>query len=56
MKANMQSVKEGRRKGKTKGKSKYAAKLASGRMMYGPGCCAHTRQVRRYQGEESPDV
>lgn len=26
------------------GKSKYAAKVATGRQMYGPGCCANTNK------------
>lgn len=54
MKKNMQSVIETRRKGKTKGKSKYAKKVAAGNQMYGPGCCAHSRVVRRHQ-DQNPE-
>lgn len=26
--------------------SRYGRKLLSGKMMYGPGCCGHTKQSR----------
>lgn len=39
------------------GESKYATKFKSGKMMYGPGCCAHKLQhveinteTRNYDG------
>lgn len=43
-----------------KGASRYAAKVKSGNMMYGPGCCGHRIKVRsedipnarRLRGEE----
>lgn len=42
MKRNNATIREGRRT-KAGGKSRYATKLMSGKMMYGPGCCGHTR-------------
>jgi hypothetical protein len=48
------------RKGRAK-RSAYATKVASGRQMYGPGCCAHTRVVsrrvaREYEGPSLEDI
>lgn len=36
-------------KNDSKGTSKYAEKKNSGRMMYGPGCCAHTVSVSQIE-------
>ena len=40
MKRNNETVREIHRK-KAKKHSRYGAKLAGGKQMYGPGCCAH---------------
>ncbi len=45
MKRNQSTVILGRRR-KANSMSRYAAKVASRNQMYGPGCCAHTRQTR----------
>lgn len=42
-------MKDKREPGHTGQESKYAKKRNSGKMMYGPGCCAHTigeKQIR----------
>ena len=49
MKRNQSSVVKNRRKTSAAylvggGDSKYARKVKAGNMMYGPGCCGHTRK------------
>lgn len=39
-------------KGVGRGNSRYAAKVAAGKQMYGPGCCAH--KLRRGQANTEP--
>lgn len=50
MKRNRDTTRAARHTARGK-RSKYAAKVASGRQLYGPGCCAHTTKVvRSYNG------
>lgn len=46
MKRNQSTIRAAHVKGRSSSKkSKYAQKVASGKQMYGPDCCAHTRRT-----------
>lgn len=59
MKRNQQTQRvEHQKRNGSRSRSRYAEKLSSGRMMYGPGCCAHTTRVKGgfYASNQTPDV